>query len=65
MRFCVLSDLSLIRQSIVKNLIDISPGLSRRERFMVTERKVLSVVGFDVGFPLSYRLKYNIFFYLF
>jgi len=26
-----------------------------RERFMVTERKVLSVVGFDVGFPLSYR----------
>merc|ERR1719385_587387 len=22
-----------------------------RERFMVTERKVLSVVGFDVGFP--------------
>ena len=22
---------------------------------MVTERKVLSVVGFDVGFPLSYR----------
>ena len=61
MRFCVLSDLSLIRQSIVKNLIDFSPGLSRRERFMVTERKVLSVVGFDVGFPLSYRLKYKYF----
>ena len=47
---------SLIRQSIVKRtLMDVSPGLSRRERFMVTERKVLSVVGFDVGFPLSYR----------
>ena len=60
-RFCVLSDLSLIHQSIVKNLIDFSPGLSRRERFMVTERKVLSVVGFDVGFPLSYRLKYKYF----
>ena len=42
--------------------MDISPALSRRERFMVTERKVLSVVGFDVGFPLSYRLKYKYFF---
>ena len=41
--------------------MDISPALSRRERFMVTERKVLSVVGFDVGFPLSYRLKYKYF----
>ena len=51
---------SLIHQSIVKKtLMDVSPCLSRRERFMVTERKVLSVVGFDVGFPLSYRLKYK------
>ena len=26
---------------------------------MVTERKVLSVVGFDVGFPLSYRSEFE------
>ena len=64
--FGFLSDLSLIRQSIVKKtLMDFSPGLFRRERFMVTERKVLSVVGFDVGFPLSYRLKYRYFFIFF
>ena len=56
----------LIHQSIVKKtLMDVSPGLSRRERFMVTERKVLSVVGFDVGFPLSYRLNINILFIFF
>jgi len=26
-----------------------------RDKLMVTERKVLQVVGFDLGFPLSYR----------